>query len=93
MCSKILYRLLKIQRRIYVAMMAVCPFNSYNWRFFTENFIDLESKIENEDRKEFEIMNLFDYNEYFSSCILGARKYLLKEKDEDIPKHQSLHTR
>ncbi|EDS37023.1 conserved hypothetical protein [Culex quinquefasciatus] len=28
----------------------------------------------------------FDITLYFRNCILGARRYLLKQKDEDIPK-------
>lgn len=91
--SDIFYRLIKLQRHIYTAMLAVHPFNNFNWRFSIDNFKDLASKIKNEDKKEFDFTYSFKKYDYYSQCIYGTRKYLLKEKDEDIPKHQVLHER
>lgn len=74
-------------------MLATSPFNSSNWRFSIDNFMDLATKIRIEDRKEFDFTYTFESYEYYTNCIYGVRKYLLKEKDEDIPKHQALHER
>lgn len=46
------------------------------------NFIKLE------DNKAFYYRDFieFDMVHYFRNCVLGARRYLLKEKDENLPR-------
>uniref|UniRef100_A0A182J7H3 Fatty acyl-CoA reductase n=1 Tax=Anopheles atroparvus TaxID=41427 RepID=A0A182J7H3_ANOAO len=80
--------LAKLQRKIYKANVALEYFILNNWDFKNSNFIQLASQIKPEDNKEFYYRDFieFDVTLYFRNCILGARRYLLKEKDENIPK-------
>ncbi|KAI5640098.1 male sterility protein domain-containing protein [Phthorimaea operculella] len=79
--------LVKIQRRIYIANMALRYYVTQQWTFENKNFIQVRSRIKPEDQKEFyyEIENVDKY-EYFKNSCIGGRRYLLKEKDEDLPK-------
>ncbi|XP_058820697.1 putative fatty acyl-CoA reductase CG5065 [Topomyia yanbarensis] len=80
--------LAKLQRKIYTANVALEYFILNNWDFKNSNFIRLASEIKPVDNKEFYYRDFieFDITLYFRNCILGARRYLLKQKDEDIPK-------
>ncbi|CAG9794554.1 unnamed protein product [Diatraea saccharalis] len=79
--------LLKVQRRIYIANLALHYYITKQWTFDNKNFVLLRSRIKEQDRKQFyyDIENV-DKEEYFRKCCIGGRKYLLKEKDEDLPK-------
>lgn len=59
-----------------------------NWDFKNNNFMTLCSSLRDEDDKAFYYKDFTEYDMrlYFSNCILGARRYLLGEKDEDLPK-------
>ncbi|XP_055629587.1 putative fatty acyl-CoA reductase CG5065 [Toxorhynchites rutilus septentrionalis] len=80
--------LAKLQRKIYNANVALEYFILHNWDFKNSNFIRLASEIKPEDNKDFYYRDFieFDITLYFRNCILGARRYLLNEKDENIPK-------
>ncbi|XP_053678515.1 putative fatty acyl-CoA reductase CG5065 [Anopheles nili] len=80
--------LAKLQRKIYTANVALEYFILNNWDFKNGNFIKLASEIKPEDNKDFYYRDFieFDVTLYFRNCILGARRYLLKEKDENIPR-------
>ncbi|XP_055551587.1 putative fatty acyl-CoA reductase CG5065 [Wyeomyia smithii] len=80
--------LAKLQRKIYTANMALEYFILNNWDFRNCNFIRLASEIKPEDIKEFYYRDFieFDITLYFRNCILGARRYLLKQKDENLPR-------
>ncbi|XP_026322634.1 fatty acyl-CoA reductase 1-like, partial [Hyposmocoma kahamanoa] len=79
--------LIKIQRRIYIANLALQYYVTKQWTFENKNFIHLRSKIKEEDKKDFyyDIENIDKYQYFINSCI-GGRRYLLKEADEDLPK-------
>jgi fatty acyl-CoA reductase len=57
--------------------------------------MSLCSSIRDEDNKAFYYRDFteFDITLYFINCILGARRYLLHEKDEDLPKSRLLYQR
>ncbi|XP_065092505.1 putative fatty acyl-CoA reductase CG5065 [Ochlerotatus camptorhynchus] len=80
--------LAKVQRKIYNANVALEYFICNNWEFKNNNFIRLASEIKPEDNKDFYYRDFieFDITLYFRNCILGVRRYLLHEKDENIPK-------
>nr|XP_026483588.1 fatty acyl-CoA reductase wat-like [Vanessa tameamea] len=86
--------LLKIQRRVYVSNLALQYFLIQQWTFSNTNLIYLRSKIKEEDREEFyyEIEKIDKYEFFKKSCAAG-RKYLLKEKDENLPKARIHHQR
>ncbi|XP_072948634.1 putative fatty acyl-CoA reductase CG5065 [Epargyreus clarus] len=79
--------LVKIQRKICAANIALEYFMTQHWNFINKNFIDVRSSIKTEDVDQF-FYDLEDRDifEYFEKCCYGGRKYLLREKDEDLPK-------
>nr|UEV87811.1 fatty acyl reductase 5 [Maruca vitrata] len=79
--------LLKVQRRIYIANLALGYYITKQWTFDNTNLVTLRSRIKEQDKKSFyyDIENV-DKEDYFRKSCMGGRKYLLKEKDEDLPK-------
>lgn len=59
-----------------------------SWTFENEEFLKLHTRIPADDVKTFRYDNFVtaDVREYLKNCVLGARRYLLKEPDENIPK-------
>ncbi|KAJ0182964.1 hypothetical protein K1T71_000940 [Dendrolimus kikuchii] len=77
--------LLKIQRRIYIANLALQYFLLQQWTFENKNFIAVRTAIKEKDKKDFyyEVENV-DPDEYFLNSCKGGKKYLLKEADESL---------
>ncbi|CAH1642239.1 unnamed protein product [Spodoptera littoralis] len=79
--------LVKIQRRIYIANLALSYYLTQQWTFDNTNFVHLRSVLKHSDTKQFYYdLETTDLVEYFTKCCLGGRKFLLKEKDENLPK-------
>ncbi|XP_039307350.1 fatty acyl-CoA reductase 1-like isoform X2 [Solenopsis invicta] len=73
--------LLQLQRRLYVANLALFHFCSNDWKFGNTNKSLLISTIPPEDQDAFS----FDYSncdirEYYKNCVIGSKKYILHEK-------------
>ncbi|XP_038219925.1 putative fatty acyl-CoA reductase CG5065 [Zerene cesonia] len=79
--------LTKIQRRIYSVQIALQYYTTQQWTFCNENFTKLRAAIKDVDKDEFyyEVEKIDQYK-FFKISTHGARKYILNEKDEDIPK-------
>nr|BBD13399.1 fatty acyl-CoA reductase [Hyphantria cunea] len=78
--------LVKIQRRIYIADLALRYYTTQQWTFDNKNFVALRSSLKEEDRDSFyyKLENI-DIPTFMRNGCLGGRRYLLKEKDEDLP--------
>ncbi|CAO1418029.1 unnamed protein product [Diamesa hyperborea] len=87
--------LTKLQRKIFEANCALRYFILNTWHFKNKNFMTLGSEIKQEDSKDFYFRDFieFDILLYFRNCILGSRRYLLDEKDENIPKARKNYKR
>lgn len=68
--------------------MAVEYFLMNEWTFQHDNFMRLCNDIQESDRKDFQTNHFvsIDFKAYLGSCILGTKRYLFNEKDENIPK-------
>ncbi|EAT43246.1 AAEL005296-PA [Aedes aegypti] len=78
--------LLRLQRRIFDATISLMYFTENEWVFKTDNFRALQSELLEQDRETFDINYITNgLSTYFAVCILGARRYLFKEKDDTIP--------
>ncbi|XP_062561582.1 fatty acyl-CoA reductase wat-like [Armigeres subalbatus] len=78
--------LLRLQRRIFDATIALEYFIDNEWVFKTDNFRSLDLDLLEQDKESFNISYLKDgLMAYYTICILGGRRYLFKEKDETIP--------
>jgi alcohol-forming fatty acyl-CoA reductase len=82
------FSLVKLQRKIYQANLALQYFILNNWHFENKNFIHLNHDLKLIDVKTFGYLDFLEYDLilYFRYSVLGARRYLLKEKDENLPK-------
>ncbi|CAH0602038.1 unnamed protein product [Chrysodeixis includens] len=78
--------LIKVQRRIYIANLALSYYTTQQWTFDNTNFTKLRSVLKDDDKSQFfyDIEGV-DIKGYFVKCCFGGRKFLLKEKDEDLP--------
>lgn len=78
---------MKLQRNIYTANQALHHFILNNWHFENKNFINLSNDLKATDLKAFYINDFLEYDLilYFRYAVLGARRYLLHEKDDTLP--------
>lgn len=79
---------MKVQRKIREATVAISFFNLYSWQFKNRNFVELSSYLKHEDLEGFDFRN--DYKiDFILTCrylCWGIRRFVLEEKDEDLPK-------
>nr|QGV11525.1 FAR5 [Tetrastichus brontispae] len=78
--------LVKLQRKVYVANSALEYFLTNEWKFRNEKMFDLVTNLPpiDDDAFGFELAT-FDIHKYFENCIIGAKKYLLKEDMNRLP--------
>ncbi|XP_067631169.1 putative fatty acyl-CoA reductase CG5065 isoform X2 [Eurosta solidaginis] len=87
--------LVHVQNKISTGLDVLQFFTLHPWHFASENYASLWENLSEEDRVIFN-MNMdpdFTEEEYLIRCIKGGRQYILKEKDDDLPKarfHQQL---
>ncbi|XP_041970554.1 putative fatty acyl-CoA reductase CG5065 [Aricia agestis] len=86
--------LLKIQRRIYTANIALEYYLTRQWTFDNTNFVDLRSKIKPDDKELFFYsFEDIDAVAFYKACITTSRKFLLNETEEDLPKAKKIYRR
>ncbi|XP_038219949.1 fatty acyl-CoA reductase 1-like [Zerene cesonia] len=79
--------LVKLQRRIYSANIALNYYLTQQWKFVNNNILQLREKIRIEDKREFSYeMETIDRLQYFKNGCMAGKVYILKEKLEDLPK-------
>jgi Male sterility protein len=81
---------MKLQRKIFEANKALKYFITNNWNFENDNFQYLGSLLRSEDVRDFEYHHDFYRDKVLAAryTILGYRRYLLKQKDETLPRCQ-----
>ncbi|CAB3379946.1 Hypothetical predicted protein [Cloeon dipterum] len=79
-------RLLRMQRRIFLACHALEYYLNNSWSFPNHRFKRLLEGIPDGDKEAFSsTIWEEDEREYFKNCMRGARKYLLNEPEETMP--------
>ncbi|XP_072948597.1 fatty acyl-CoA reductase wat-like [Epargyreus clarus] len=78
--------LFRLQRRVFISNIALQKFMSREWLFVVDNFNRLRDCLKEDDYRDF----YYDFKklgteEHFVDSLWGSRRYLLKEKDENIP--------
>lgn len=77
--------LVQLQRKIYIANMAVQYFLTNEWAFLNSNSMALEKALLPEDVKGFGFKaDEFNVYDYLFKAMKGARKYLLKEDESSL---------
>ncbi|KRK00614.1 uncharacterized protein Dyak_GE11401, isoform C [Drosophila yakuba] len=80
--------MLRVQEKISTGLGVLQFFTLNAWIFRSENYASLWNKLNEEDKAIFN-MNMNTENteeEYMVECAKGARKFILKEKEEDLPR-------
>nr|XP_026483536.1 fatty acyl-CoA reductase 1-like [Vanessa tameamea] len=79
--------LVKLQRRIYVANLALQYFVTQQWTFINKNILELRSRIKEQDKVPFFYeMETIIPEEYFRNACIGGKEFILNEKMENLPK-------
>ncbi|XP_045770535.1 fatty acyl-CoA reductase 1-like [Maniola jurtina] len=79
--------LVKLQRRIYTANLALHYYVTQQWTFTNKNIIELREKIREEDRDHFYYeMETINPEEFFKNACIGGKEYILNERMENLPK-------
>ncbi|XP_050358525.1 fatty acyl-CoA reductase 1-like [Nymphalis io] len=79
--------LVKVQRRIYVANLALQYFVTQQWTFTNKNILELRSRIKNEDKVPFYYeMETIIPEEFFRNACIGGKEFILNERMENLPK-------
>nr|XP_018899460.1 PREDICTED: fatty acyl-CoA reductase 1-like isoform X1 [Bemisia tabaci] len=78
--------LVKLYRRYYLAMMALCYFTTKSWTFYNNKFLALCDEIHSTDREDFD----FNFQNvapktFFENIIQGGYIYLLKNDLSLLP--------
>lgn len=84
-----------MQRRIYNANVSLEIFIRTSWTFHNDRFRALHERILPADLAAFRYDRFVtvDAREYLTDCVLGARRFLLNEPDENIPRAQRNYRR
>ncbi|XP_039751755.1 fatty acyl-CoA reductase 1-like [Pararge aegeria] len=79
--------LVKLQRRIYTANIALKYFVTQQWTFTNENIIELRGKIKKDDQDHFfyEMENINPV-EFFKNACIGGKVFILNESMENLAK-------
>jgi len=71
--------LVNLQRKIFIAQMALSYFTTQAWTFTNTNFLDLINNVPENEKQEFDCsINLLNNEQIFKNCLIGSQKYLLK---------------
>ncbi|XP_053669822.1 putative fatty acyl-CoA reductase CG5065 [Anopheles nili] len=83
--------LVKVQKRISAGLTILQYYTTKEWIFQSDNTKALYRRLSRDDRKRFYFdVSEINYQSYLYDFILGARKYILKEEPETLPKARKL---
>lgn len=85
----------KIQRKIYEANLALQYFVLNDWHFKNDKFVALSSQLRLEDVKSFGYIDCFNYDIilFLRYALAGVKKYLLGDKEENVPRNIRVYKR
>lgn len=79
--------MVKLHKRIKVGLEVLSYYTTREWYFPNAKLKEIRDKLTPEDKKTFytDIKEL-DWNDYFLTVVLGARKYCIHEEPSTIPR-------
>jgi hypothetical protein len=80
------FRLMKVQRKMFEANKALSYFVTHNWIFQNDKTFSLSYDLRSEDIRSFgfDDDHLTDVTYLIRNALMGFRRFLMKEKDEDL---------
>lgn len=80
------HRLCRVQNRIFKGFEVFEYYANNVWSFDNSEAVKLRKLMNNRERKTYVIEKIdLDLIDYFTNCVLCARRLILKESDESIP--------
>nr|ADD62440.1 fatty-acyl CoA reductase III [Yponomeuta evonymella] len=77
--------LITVSRKLRAMSDVLMFFSLREWRFRTENVQRLRDRLSPQDAAIYNLdVNTIDWRQHMKNFMMGVRKYLLKEKDQDI---------
>jgi alcohol-forming fatty acyl-CoA reductase len=81
----------KVHERIAKGMEVLQYYANNQWDFDNKHAIRIRAKLNNLEKKLYKCdAEGVDINKYFENCVLGSRRYLLKQTDDRIPAAQRM---
>jgi fatty acyl-CoA reductase len=78
--------LVRIQKKIWKGYQILEYYTSRSWLFNKENLRTAQKFLNSTEKTIFKSdLENFNLKDYFTDAIRGARRYILKDKDEDVP--------
>lgn len=88
-----LYSLWRVHERIAKGMEVLQYYANNQWDFDNKHAIIFRSRMNEFELKKFKIdAKNVDIYKYFENCILGGRRYLLKQTDDMLPSARRMMT-
>lgn len=82
----ILYRMVRVQNKLYKAAKCLEYFSTRQWRFIDENVRLLNGTLSAEDRAEFPFdVSQIEWAKYIEDYVLGIRHFIFKEHPSSLP--------
>lgn len=82
---------MKIQRRIIHGYKIFEYYTNRKWVFRKNNLIQARNSLNSAEKLMFSLdASGFDAKDYFTNCIWGARRYILKEPDESVSRSKKI---
>lgn len=75
--------------------MALQYFVLNDWLFKNDKFIELSQQLKLEDVESFSFEEAFSYDiiQYLRNALIGVKKYLLGDKEENLPRNRVVYQR
>ncbi|XP_014261584.1 putative fatty acyl-CoA reductase CG5065 [Cimex lectularius] len=79
--------MLKVQKKIQDGLEVLQYFTTRQWQFSNDNILRMRESLSQNDKEVFNLdFERVEVDPYLTSCILGARQYLLKEDLKSLPR-------
>lgn len=77
--------MLTAQKRLATELAVLRTFYTTEWTFDNSALDKIHKKMTKLELERYGTVEL-DFEEYCKNCVLGIRKYLMKQREEDIPR-------
>lgn len=83
--------LINVQKRISQGLKILQYYTTRKWTFQNDNFKKLTKEMNDIDKEKFSCdMSKINHKDYFRNYVFGIRKFIIKEKPEQLPKARSM---
>ncbi|XP_061392598.1 fatty acyl-CoA reductase 1-like [Musca vetustissima] len=78
--------LIRVQKRVTKGLDVISYYANGQWNFDNTNAVEVRKLMNNRERRTYVVEKIeFDMIDYFTDCLMCARRLILKETDDTIP--------